>query len=111
MANLALRFALELGALAALAYAAMQAPLPLAARVALAVAGPLLAALVWGAFVSPKARYRVGEAARALVEAAFMGSAALALAAAGRPLLGLAFGATALVSGALHRLRAPEEHP
>ena len=48
--NLGVRFLLELCLLAALAYAGLQV------SVVLAVAAPLAAAVVWGLFVSPKAR-------------------------------------------------------
>jgi hypothetical protein len=52
---LALRFLLELAALGALAYCgAHAAPVGAFGRITLAVAAPLAAALVWGAFVSPE---------------------------------------------------------
>ena len=83
-ANLALRFLLELSALAALGYGGAHVRAGLTARVALALAAPLLAALAWGAVVSPKARVRASAPVRLLAELAIFGAAAGALLAAGR---------------------------
>jgi hypothetical protein len=55
-ANLALRFLLELAALAALGYWGATVDADTAARVALGVGLPLAAALFWGMFVAPRAR-------------------------------------------------------
>ncbi len=107
-ANLALRFLLELAALAALGYWGAHRPASLAARVALALLAPLAAALAWGAVVSPRARLRVTAAVRLLVELAVFGGAAWALVAAGRLRWAVAFGAAV----ALHELwRAIERRP
>ena len=54
--NLALRFLLELAALASLGYWGGTAPAGAAARAALAVALPVAAAAFWGMFVAPRAR-------------------------------------------------------
>ncbi len=83
-ANLALRFLLELSALAALGYGGAQVRAGLLARVTLALAAPLVAALAWGAVVSPKARVRVSAPVRLLVELAIFGAGAGALVAVGR---------------------------
>lgn len=98
-ANLAVRFALELCLLGVAAWWG-------AARggVSLAVAAPLVVAAAWGAFVSPKARVRLGEAGRAAVEAALFLGGTLALVDLGHPALGVALGAAALVSGVLERV-------
>jgi Protein of unknown function (DUF2568) len=63
----------------------------------------LLAAVLWGLFASPKARFG-NEELRAVVEIVVFGGAALALAAAGHTQLALAFAAVALVNGLLVRL-------
>ena len=52
-AALALRFVLELGALAALAYGGWRVDGPLWLRLLFAVAAPLAAALIWGRWVAP----------------------------------------------------------
>lgn len=97
-ANLGLRFALELGALAALAAWGAQTGLPWL----FAVGAPVAAAVVWGALVSPKAAIDAPRAVRLFAEAAVFGAAALALASAGGTALGAAFALVALASGAFH---------
>jgi hypothetical protein len=95
-ANLALRFALELAALAALAYWGAETPDAAWARVVLAVGAPLVAALVWGAFVSPKPWVVVPAAVRLVAEIAVFAAAALGLSATGHDVLaGVLIGAWA----------------
>jgi Protein of unknown function (DUF2568) len=82
VAATALKFLLELGALAALAYwGARTGPLP--ASIALAVGAPSVAALVWARWAAPQSAYRLPGAARIAVELGVFGVAALALVAAG----------------------------
>ncbi len=97
-ANDALRFFLELAALAALAY--WGATRDVWAWPLLAVAAPLALAVFWGLFMSPKARYRLHDPLRLLAEIAVWGVAAAALAAAGHDALAIALAAAA----ALHLL-------
>ncbi len=54
-ANLALRFLLELCLLAALANWGFQAGSGWLAKIGLGLGAPLLAAVIWGIFISPKA--------------------------------------------------------
>jgi hypothetical protein len=96
-ANLALRFLLELSALAALGYGGARLRAGLAARVALAVSAPLAAALAWGAVVSPKPRVHAPAPVRLLVELAVFGAGAAALVAAGRPRWALTYGAAVVL--------------
>ncbi len=63
--NLALRFALELGALAAAAYFGATISTSALGRAAAGVLLPLAIALFWAAFVSPKARFPTGSIGRA----------------------------------------------
>jgi cytochrome b len=58
-ANLGLRFLLELVALSAVGWWGWQLGGSTFGRVALAAALPLVVALVWGAFIAPKARFEV----------------------------------------------------
>lgn len=81
---LALQFLLELGALAALAYWGYSTGGDEATRVVLAVAAPAVAATMWGLFGSPKAPFHLTGVFRVLLEAAFFGSAAVALVAVGK---------------------------
>jgi hypothetical protein len=89
-ANLALRFALELSALGALAYWGFTRDAAWPVRLLLGTGAPLAAALLWGTFVAPKARQRLPDPWRLLPEASVFLSAAAALVAAGRPGLALA---------------------
>src|SRR5215212_7080716 len=85
-ANDGLRFLLELAMLAALAYwgftdhgGAIQWLLGLGA--------PLLVAVIWGVFMSPKASHPTRDPVRILLELALFGSGVAALFAADRPAL------------------------
>lgn len=84
-ANLGLRFALELCLLAALAYLGLQV------NVVLAVAAPVAAAIVWGLFVSPKARYPLAGPPWIAVQAVLFGAATIGLIVAGSVVLGVVF--------------------
>ena len=103
-ANLTLRFVLELCAFAALGYWGSQATSSTAWCVVLAIATPAAAIVVWGLFVSPKAKVRVHELARWAIELVVFLGASLALAVAGYWWLGLALAATASANGALVRV-------
>jgi Protein of unknown function (DUF2568) len=93
---LAVRFALELCALAALGYAGWQAPVPLWARVLVAAGLPIAAALVWGRWVAPKASHRLPDPLRLLAAWVVFGGATVALLAVGRPVLAAVFAALAV---------------
>ena len=80
-ANLALRFALELCAFAALGYWGSQATSSAVWCAVLAIATPAAAIVVWGLFVAPKARVKVSGPVRWAIELVVFGSAAVALAA------------------------------
>jgi hypothetical protein len=95
--NLALRFLLELGALAALGYWGTHVGTGFVARLGLALAAPLAAAAAWGAVVSPKARLRAAAPTRLAVEVAVFAAGAWALAAAGRPRAAAGFAAAVAV--------------
>lgn len=93
--NLVLSFVLELAALGAVAYWGWTQHDGLA-QMLFGVGLPVLMAAMWGIFRvdgDPKpAPVRVHGVVRLLLEAAFFGSAALALVAGGRPDLAAAFG-------------------
>lgn len=84
-ANLALRFVLELCALAALAYWGFHTSETTLVRGALGIGAPLLAAIVWGLFVAPRATVPVSSPVRLIVELLVFGAAIAGLVAAGRP--------------------------
>lgn len=90
-ANLAVRFLLELCLLAALGWSGFQLAEPASLNVALAVIAPLLAALVWGAFVAPRARIVVPDWAWLAIQLLLFGLAIAGLAATGQSRLAAGF--------------------
>ncbi len=78
--NLALRFALELCMLAALAYGGYSLSVPMWLKVALAIALPVIAATIWGLFIAPKAKFPLNAGWRIVLETALFGVACLLLA-------------------------------
>ena len=80
--NAAIRFVLELCALAALAFWGFTVADTLAVDLLLGLGAPLAFALVWGAFVAPKAPLRLPDPQRLMLEATVFGIAAIALLAA-----------------------------
>lgn len=101
MANLGVRFGLELAALAAVAYWGASAPAGRPIRVALAITAPVLVALAWGMFISPKARIPTGLIGRGVLGFVVFSIAALALWSRGQASLAAAYEAVALVSSVL----------
>lgn len=97
-ANLALRFGLELAMLAILGAWGLHTGGSWGERAALAIAAPAVAALGWGLFVSPKARFTIHQGGAVLVEAAMFGAATLALVAMDRLALATTFAVLAAVS-------------
>ncbi len=82
--NLAVRFLLELCLLAALGWSGFQLAEPASLKVILAVMAPLLAAVVWGAFVAPRARIVVPDWAWLGIQLLLFGLAIAGLAATGQ---------------------------
>ena len=98
--NLGLRFGLELCALVALAYGGWHAPGPVWLRILLAVALPLLAAVVWGRWVAPKASHPIPDPQRLVPEWAVFGGATVALALTAHPILAAALAVLAALNRA-----------
>ena len=108
-ANLGLRFLLELASLAALAAWGLHTGDSLLAGLVLGVGAPLAAAVLWGAFIAPKARFPVPLAVRVVLELVVFGAAAVALWAAGWHTLAVVFAVAVVVSEALlHGLGDPQ---
>jgi hypothetical protein len=99
--NLALRFLLELGALAAVAWAGWRAG-DGALRPLLAAAAVALVAVAWALFVSPQASFDVADPARLAIELGVWTAAGSALASTGNRRLAVAFVAIAVASEALN---------
>lgn len=110
-ANLALRLALELAALAALAYWGFHTGRSIAADVALGLGAPLVAAVVWGVFAAPNSVRRLHAGKLLAVQMAVLGAGAVALAAAGRPLLAAVFAAIVVVNAVLLHVMGGEPQP
>jgi len=101
VANLALRFLLELCALAALAYWGFQTGQSLVAKIGLAVGAPLLAAIVWGTFIAPRAAVPVPVWLWLLLQAVVFGSATAGLIVTGQQTLAWVFVLVVLINSLL----------
>lgn len=100
--NDVLRFLLELFAFFSLGYWGYLAwPFPWPGALFM-IGTPLFAIVVWGLFRSPRARIPLDPVGRALVEIAVMGSATIAWAMLGQPVVAIVFGVVALVSGIIN---------
>jgi hypothetical protein len=85
--NAVFRFGLELCALAALGYWGFSSNEGLVADLLVGLGAPLAFALAWGAWIAPKAPYRLDDPVRLLLEVTVFAIAVAALANAGSVLL------------------------
>jgi uncharacterized membrane protein YphA (DoxX/SURF4 family) len=99
--NLALRFLLELCALAALGYWGYQTGTGQVQKVAPAIGAPLLLAVISAWVVSPNAAVALPAPAPLLLGVALLELAAPALAATGRPTLAVVFGVIVVLNAGL----------
>jgi hypothetical protein len=90
-ANLALRFLLELCALGALGYWGFKTGNVTITKIVLGVGAPLVAAVVWGIFVSPQAPVQLPGVLVLILQVLVFGSAAAGLVATGHRTLALVF--------------------
>ncbi len=104
MANLVLRFMVEMTAYAALGYWGAANPSPLVVRVALAIFTPLAAMVLWGLLLAPKARWRLGDPMAMVAELAVFAGAAVALGVSGPRWLSELFIVVAVVNTLLARV-------
>lgn len=100
-ANLAVRFIVELCALAALAYWGSRTGGEPGVRLAAGIGAPLLAALIWGTFVVPKSAVQLPAPVTVILGLGILALAAAALASAGRPILATAFAVIVVINAAL----------
>ena len=98
--SLALKFALELAALAAFAVWGANVGSG-AVSVVLAIAVPLAAAALWGTFAAPRASRRLPTRARIPFELGFFAVAVVALLGAGAPVAAAVLAALVVLSTAL----------
>jgi hypothetical protein len=95
--NLALRFACELAALVAVGWWGWTV------NAVLVVVLPVAVAIVWGAWIAPRARRRLPDPARLAIELVIFAAATACFAAVGQPAVAIIFAAAALVTALLVR--------
>jgi hypothetical protein len=100
LANLALAFVLELCALAAFAWWGYQVGQGSLAKIALAIAAPLLVAVFWGLFVAPRAVFTLSTFWRSTLAMIIFAAATIALYATGQTALAWIF----LIVAVLNRI-------
>ena len=99
--NLLVRFLLELSMLGAVGYWGFTTGDSAAAQALLGVGAPLLMAVVWGVFVSPKATRPLPPVAWVALQAVLFGAAAVALATFASPAPAATFLVVVAANGAL----------
>jgi Protein of unknown function (DUF2568) len=104
MANLVLRFIVEMTAYAALGYWGAANHSPLIIRVALAIFTPLAAMVLWSLLLAPKARWRLKDPMALVSELAIFTGAAIALGVSGSGWLSEVFIVVAVVNTLLVRV-------
>ncbi len=97
-ANLGLAFALELCMLAAFAYWGARTGNGALAKVALGIGAPLLAGIVWGLFMAPRAPFSLSMPIHTALFLVIFGAAAFALARAGQPTLAIVFAVVSVLN-------------
>jgi len=107
--NLGVRFLVEMAALWALGYWGFRTGQGTLLRWTLGLGAPLLAAIIWSLWGSPKAPYLLTGYARLIFDAGILGGSVLALYAAGRPGLAGLFGAAMALNELL--LLIWKQHP
>jgi hypothetical protein len=93
---LTVRFLTELALMAVLVWAGLGASLPLAARIVIAVAAPVLAMTIWGLWIAPRARRRLPDPLRLTIELVLFAVSALALALTGPVVAAVVFAVIAI---------------
>ena len=102
--NLGLAFLLEVAALAALCWWGFHLSGPTWLNVLLGLGAPVVAAIVWGLFAAPRARFKLSMASTLLVKAAVFGCATAALIGSGQAVLGIVFAVVVVANTALIRI-------
>jgi hypothetical protein len=96
--NLAVRFACEVAALAAVAWCGWRI------NPVLGVVFPLVLAALWGAWIAPKARRWLSDPVRFVLELAVFAAATAAFVSVGRPVIAAVFAVAALITALLVRV-------
>ena len=100
-ANLALRFALELAAIAALVAFGLSLDASVAVRVVVAVAAAAAFIAVWGRWRAPKSGQRLADREGLVLELVLFAAATAALIAAGSAVLAAIFAALVIINEVL----------
>jgi hypothetical protein len=100
-ANLLLRFLLELCALGALGYWGFKTGSATITKVVLGVGAPLVAAVVWGTFLSPRAPIQLHWVVVLVLQALVFASAAAGLVSTGHRSLAIVFGVIVVINAIL----------
>jgi hypothetical protein len=103
-ANLVLRFLVELGAYASLAYWGASTGTTGVSRAALAVLAPATAMGIWSLYLAPRARRRLPDPAAFTAELGIFGASAVALASTGQTALAGGLAAVAAANTVLVRV-------
>jgi hypothetical protein len=98
---LTVAFLVELAAIAAVAWWGFATGDSAAAKVALGIGLPLVVAVAWGVFVSPKASVALPGAAKGAIKAMVFGGAAIALLALHQTLAAEVFASVVVIDAAL----------
>ena len=106
-AMLTVRFLVELATLAALAVAGASASAGLGWRIVLAIGVPGLLAVIWGLVMAPRARRRLADPARLIVEIVLFLAAAAALALVGDVVAAAVYAVIAVGAAAVTRVLTP----
>jgi hypothetical protein len=96
--NLGFRFILEMVALVALFLFGISLSDQLLIQILLGLGVPLLAVMVWGLFVAPKAKRRLPDPARLTVELSVFGAGVLAFVLTGSFFLGMLLGTAVIIN-------------
>ena len=102
IANLTIRFIVELVGIAAFGYWGLQVSGPVLAVVAVAVA-----IVIWAVVVAPKARNRLTQAQRDIVGTALLLLASVALVVAGQPVIGIGLAVVVMLNAIALRALGP----
>lgn len=100
-ANLGLRFILELCLLASLGYWGFHGDRSMLLKIVLGLGTPLIAAIIWGLFLSPKASIPIAQPFPFILELVVFAIAIIALYSAGKPSLAAIFALIYIVNRTL----------
>jgi hypothetical protein len=107
-AVLTIRFLTEVALLAGLAIAGARLGDGIVFKIVDAVLLPLAAAAVWGMFIAPRARRRLAEPARLVVEVALFAGTGLVLLLSGLPVTGIVIAVAGIGFAILTRIFAKD---